>query len=938
MPAWPSRRDSATARAEFHDLRIHAAGALGQIFTARDGGLNRDVALKCIRPERADDPDSRRRFLQEAEVTGRLDHPGVVPIYALGSDPGGAPCYAMRLVRGRTLQEAIDDFHAADRAGRDPSERSMALRDLLDRFVSICETMGYAHSRGVLHRDLKPRNVMLGMFGETLVVDWGLAKAIGPAEGPREGGLALLPADVTAGSGTPTVGTVGTLGYMSPEQGEGRWDVVGPASDIFSLGAILYAILAGRAPYQGRTVDEILQKVRRCEFRTPRQVKPGVPRPLEAICLNAMSCRPGERYATTPELAADVRRWLADEPVTAHRESFVARGRRWMRRHRAAVAVAAVVMVLGLGALAGFATILAAKNRELDRERRRAEHREALAIEAVRKFRDAVQSDGELKRRPELDGLRKVLLREPLAFFGELKRELGSERAAGTEALAKLATATRDLAITTEEIGSVPDAIRAHSESIEILRRLARERPEVADYRRELASSHRDLGRLLGRTARPAEALESYRRALEIRECLACEHPRFGDDQARLAGVHSAIGLLLQETGRPDEAMQAHRRGLEIRERLALAHPEVARYQIALAGSRNNIGLVLREMGRGPEALESYRRALEIQGRLAREHTDVAEYRSDLAGSQHNLGLLLNEMGRREDALASFRRGLEIRERLARDVPSMTEFQSDLAHSLNGTGYMLDVLGRKAEALGLHRRALEIRERLVAGDPAVTEHRSDLARSLGNIGGLLRQAGRSDEALAVFERQRAILEPLVGENPAVHSYRFALGAALDDLAAVEMDFGRWEPARGRLLEGVANLRSALAAMPENRKYLRTLRLGFGHQVRVYSALARPDEAIRAANDCAAIARGRPDELYDVACMLATGVRLAGGGTRRVLADEAVRSLERAIAAGWDDAAWTHRDPDLDPLRDREDFRRLLGKLFDRGFPVDPFGR
>ena len=461
---------------------------------ARDAELNREVALKFLKPERSGDPDSRRRFLLEAEVTGRLEHPGVVPIYALGADPVGSPCYAMRFIRGETLQDPIDAFHAADKPGRDPSERSLALRELLNRFVSICSTIGYAHSRGILHRDLKPRNVMLGRYDETLVVDWGLAKPFDRDESarwPDEEALKPSSGSGEAGSGTPTVGTVGTLGYMSPEQAEAPWPDLGPASDIFSLGAILYAILTGRAPYQGRKVEEILDNVRRCEFRGPRQVKPGVSRALEAICLKAMARRPEDRYATALDLAADVRRWLADEPVTAYAEPPAARARRWMRRHRALVTSASAALAFGLAVLAGFAAVLAGKNRELDaknnelagknreldRERRRAERREGLAIEAVKKFRDAVQSNAELKNRSDLDSLRKVLLAEPLEFFGRLKDELRSDRDTHPDALAKLAEAGRDLAITTEEIGRVPDAIRSYSESIDILERLVREQP-----------------------------------------------------------------------------------------------------------------------------------------------------------------------------------------------------------------------------------------------------------------------------------------------------------------------------------------------------------------------------------------------------------------------------------------------------------------------------
>ncbi len=164
-------------------LRPHARGGLGEVFVAYDKELHRDVALKEIRPDRADDDVSRARFVLEAEITGSLEHPGIVPVYGLGEFSGGRPYYAMRFVQGASLKAAIASFHAADAPGRDPGERALALRDLLRRFVNVCNAIAYAHSRGVLHRDLKPANIMLGKFGETLVVDWGLAKAIGRAEG-----------------------------------------------------------------------------------------------------------------------------------------------------------------------------------------------------------------------------------------------------------------------------------------------------------------------------------------------------------------------------------------------------------------------------------------------------------------------------------------------------------------------------------------------------------------------------------------------------------------------------------------------------------------------------------------------------------------------------------------------------------------------------------
>ena len=210
-------RLSATCQVHYDGLRFHAEGGLGQVFTAEGRDLNRIVALKFIKPSRAGDLASRRRFRFEAKVTARLEHPGVVPVYGVGTDDRGRSCYAMRLIGGKTLQDAIDDFHSADRPDRDRNERADALRKLLRRFVSVCNTVAYAHSRGVLHRDLKPKNVMLGPFDETLVVDWGLAKPFAVERLDETAAEALMD-DAEYDHDSVTADVIGSPGYLSPEQ------------------------------------------------------------------------------------------------------------------------------------------------------------------------------------------------------------------------------------------------------------------------------------------------------------------------------------------------------------------------------------------------------------------------------------------------------------------------------------------------------------------------------------------------------------------------------------------------------------------------------------------------------------------------------------------------------------------------------------------------
>ncbi|HMF10957.1 MAG TPA: serine/threonine-protein kinase, partial [Gemmataceae bacterium] len=307
---------------------FHAKGGLGEVWRAEDEELHREVALKRIQERHRDNAESLRRFLREAEITAKLQHPGIVPVHGLGRDVDGRLGYAMRFVEGGTLDDALKRFHEADRQpGRNPGERSLALRELLNRFIAVCNTVAYAHSRGILHRDLKPGNIMLGDYGENLVVDWGMAKPFARSEKERSTGEeTLMPAatEDTPEGGTQHGQALGTPAYMSPEQAAGRWDVVGPASDIFSLGATLYAVLTGRPPYRGHGQEDALEMARHGEFRPPRQVKPDVPRALEAICFKAMALKPEDRYSTARELGADVEKWLADEIVTAWLEPFTA--------------------------------------------------------------------------------------------------------------------------------------------------------------------------------------------------------------------------------------------------------------------------------------------------------------------------------------------------------------------------------------------------------------------------------------------------------------------------------------------------------------------------------------------------------------------------------------------------------------------------------------
>jgi len=347
----PSAGASSSAGSRFTILRPHAKGGLGQVSVARDEELNREVAFKEIQAQYADNAVSRSRFLLEAEVTGSLEHPGIVPVYGLGQYGNGRPFYAMRFIQGDSLQAAIKRFHDADQTKRDSGEQSLELRKLLGRFIDVCNAIEYAHSRRVLHRDLKPGNIMLGKYGETLVVDWGLAKPIGHRDSPGESDeRTLQPASGSDSSHTQMGSAIGTPQFMSPEQAEGRLDELGPPTDVYSLGATLYCLLTGRPPFAAADALAILGQVVKGDFPAPRTVKPDVPAALQAICLKSMALKPDDRYSSARALADDIERWIADEPVSAYRDSFNRRFFRWRRSHKTLVgATTTAIAVLLIG-------------------------------------------------------------------------------------------------------------------------------------------------------------------------------------------------------------------------------------------------------------------------------------------------------------------------------------------------------------------------------------------------------------------------------------------------------------------------------------------------------------------------------------------------------------------------------------------------------------
>jgi tetratricopeptide (TPR) repeat protein len=799
-----------------------ARGGMGRIVAAEDLRLGRAVALKELIDPVA---EQRGRFQREALITARLQHPGIVPVYEAGRWPSGEPFFAMKLVSGRPLDRVIAEaMTLADRLA------------LLPRLAAAADAIAYAHSQRVIHRDLKPANVLIGEFGETVVIDWGLAKSLDdvdapdslrPAARPDRTAAPAGPADATR-PGEPTASTLtiagsvmGTPAYMAPEQARGA--AVDQRADVFALGAMLYHLLAGAPPYHARTATEVIAAAAAGQVRPLADREPGAPTDLVAIVERAMAPYPGERYADAGELATELRRFLTGQLVSAHRYTAGERVGRFVRRHRAAVMIA-VLAAIGFAAGTTFAVrrIIAERDvadqaRQLADARRRAAER--LIDTMLSDVKDRLQQIGRVDLLASLG----TEIRNYYATLGSIPGGMP------TDDIDRMAAAIDLLGVAERESGKLDQALATWTEARATLARILPGRTgESARFERRLiARLDFELGTVHQQRGATEEAVRLYTRAEQELDALLGELP--GDRAALLASaeVRDRMGDLLRNQGKVDQALDAYSEAKAERERASGPGSRPQEEVLALSTSHLKLGLVFQIRGESARALDELRAAHRLRQGLAEAQRDDVALQNKLLEVELPLGDLQRQTGDPTAAIETYRSALPVITALTRRDPDNTTWQRLRGNFEADFGFTLMDTGEYRAGLAELETAIEVQRALIGRDPRSAIWLGDLSRTYTRAGDAELALGELDAGLARYQAGLDIRKELVAKNPASAPYRRSLAWTYAKLARAHTVRG--EPARAiEAHEQALALRTALVAeAPDQREYRSELSLTEG---------------------------------------------------------------------------------------------------------------
>ena len=834
MESLPGEAPAPDSVAGYEILGVLGRGGMGVVYKARQRGLDRVVALKMILSGAHASEEEVGRFRTEAEAVARIQHPNIVQIYEVGEE-GGRPYFSLEYVDGGSLSGKINGVPQ-------PPKEAARLVNLL------AGAMGAAHAVGVVHRDLKPANILMTRDGAPKITDFGLAKRL--EEDSRQ---------------THSGSILGSPGYMAPEQAEGKNEQVGPLSDVYALGVILYELLTGRIPFRGPTVLETLELIRTREPVAPSELQPGIPRDAETICLKCLQKDPAKRYGDAGALADDLRRFLNQEPILARPVGRVERAWRWCRRNpRLALMGAAVALVV-----LGWAVSMSVLAWQLKLMKDTADEKTQLA---ETKKAEAVQANHDL----------------------ELETVKATHNAEVANANAK---------VVREQLSNV-------------LQRTTQIATEV---------QHTLSRRSLGANATPemraarAEVLNQFRQGM-LDLAARVQTASKGESQFGEIGTYQQFGDLLKRQGQGEEALKQYRLGLDLAEKTAKGSPESDKAQANLGVMLMRLGDMEQELhGDARAAQDYYEKARVIRQEVA-DHPRSKDFtaQDDMIQRSHyevRLGKADLDLGDAAAARDHFDRAVTLRKAWSEALKGRDEAVSYLSEAYLCLGTADARLGDAAA-----RPALDEAERLTRGlvrkYPDAYWYKGDLAEILVGRGDAERRLGADAEAKKRYRESLDLLKTALERVPEEAPYRLQRALALEGLAAVAPG----KDARKGYQDALQTRQDLLEIEPNNRSWQAACLVTLAH-------CGKEAEAVKLADALAKQSAKQTPLLLDAArayAVLAGGT--ADAAARRKYTDQAVAALKAATDAGYKDAAALKTDPDLAALREESSYQSLLKDL------------
>jgi len=835
-----------------------ARGGMGRIIAAEDQRLHRPVALKeLIDPV----PEQVGRFEREALITARLQHPGIVPVYEAGRWPSGEPFFAMKMVSGRPLDRVIAETRTLqDRLA------------LLPRIAAAADAMAYAHSQRVIHRDLKPGNVLIGDFGETVVIDWGLAKDLDATDGPDSGQRMPRQAQkktvMTTSSDSPTLtvagAVMGTPAYMAPEQARG--ESLDQRADVFALGAMLYHVLAGVPPYNARTATDVIASAALGRVVPLLEREKRAPADLVAIVNRAMAHEPADRYPDAGELAEELRRFMTGQLVDAHRYTTLQKLGRFIKKHRAAVIVSGLSIVL-------FAVLGTLAVRQIVEQRDAANYERLVADtrrQAAEKLIDKMLSDvkerlqqigrldvlsnlgGEIRDyyttlalipggMPEGDNDRMAIAVDMVGLAERESGRLDQALKTWTDARAWLAAnvgpdtsprtllrrrmiARFDYQVGTvhQQRGKIAAAIKAFTLAKSEFDELRQQAPRDRMILVGAADTHDRLGDLLRNDGKIDQALEEYQQAKADREKAGSQaSSRPSEEVLALSTSHMKLGSVYLARGESATALESYRAALRLRETLLETQPDNVEVLEKVLEVQNELAELQRQIGDDKSAIQTYREAVPVMEGLARRDPTNTTWKRQRAYLLSNLGFAQLDIGEFKPGLEQLQVATDLQKELVGRDPKVQAWQGDLSRSYNRSGDGYVYIGDLERGIAMYRLALEIRAKMAKSDPKSSPYRRAVAWSHAKLAGAYTSKLDLAAAQDAHDRALALRAKLVEESPAHSGFR-------NELASTEIALGallvKSDAKRSRQLieAGLARARALVSGDPINGEWKETL--------------------------------------------------------------------------------------------------------------------